>query len=79
MKRKVPLLMKLGTNIRTLREEKGLSQEQLALASGLDRTYLGGVERGERNIATINLCKIAFSLGVSPSIFLEGDTYDEHI
>ena len=72
MKPKSPLLVRLGSNIRALREQKDLSQEQLALASGLDRTYIGGVERGERNIAVMNLCKIAFSLGVTPAQLLEG-------
>lgn len=76
MKPKSPLLVKLGANIRALREQKELSQEQLALASELDRTYIGGVERGERNIAVLNLCKIAFSLGVATSQLLEGVSYD---
>jgi len=72
MKSKSPLLVRLGSNIRALREQKDLSQEQLALVSELDRTYIGGVERGERNIAVMNLCKIAFSLGVTPAQLLEG-------
>lgn len=76
MKQKTPLLVKLGANIRSLREKKSLSQEQLAFICELDRTYIGGVERGERNISVINLCKLAYSLGVTPSLLLEGVAYD---
>lgn len=53
-----------GERVRELRKEKGLSQESLALVCGLDRTYIGGVERGERNISLINIYKIAEALGV---------------
>ena len=60
-----PILVNLGKKIRTLREKKGLSQESAALASGLDRSYYGGVERGEHNIALINIEKITIALGVS--------------
>ena len=59
------LLKKLGARIRDLRIEKGLSQEALALAAGLDRSYVGGVKRGERNIAVLNLSRIAKALDVS--------------
>jgi transcriptional regulator with XRE-family HTH domain len=55
---------RFGTRMRHLRKDKGLSQESLALACGLDRTYIGGVERGERNISLINIHKIARALGV---------------
>jgi transcriptional regulator with XRE-family HTH domain len=48
-----------------------MSQEGLALEIGLDRSYLGGVERGEHNIALINLLKISESLGVSCSALLD--------
>lgn len=57
-----PVLVSLGKKIRSIREKKGLSQESAALASGLDRSYFGGVERGEHNIAVINLEKIAYCL-----------------
>lgn len=56
---------KFGERLRQLRQKNGLSQETLALACDLDRTYIGGVERGERNISLINIYKIAVALGVS--------------
>lgn len=55
-----------GARVRAIRVEKGLSQETLALASDLDRTYIGGVERGERNVSLINIYKIAAALGIEP-------------
>ena len=60
-----------GSRLATLRKERGLSQEQLALESGLARSYLGGVERGQRNIALINICKLADSLKIDPSELLK--------
>jgi transcriptional regulator with XRE-family HTH domain len=60
-----------GARVRAIRKENGLSQETLALMCELDRTYIGGVERGERNISLINMHKIARALGVSPREFLE--------
>lgn len=53
-----------GERVRSIRAQKGLSQEELALVCGLDRSYIGGVERGERNISLINIHKIAEALGV---------------
>lgn len=56
-----------GRAVRELRQEHGLSQEQLALDSGLDRSYVGGIERGERNPSIGNVFKIAGALDVPPS------------
>jgi transcriptional regulator with XRE-family HTH domain len=53
-----------GERLRKLRQAKGFSQESLAHACGLDRTYIGGVERGERNISLLNIHKIARALEV---------------
>ncbi|WP_428081038.1 helix-turn-helix domain-containing protein [Candidatus Avelusimicrobium alvi] len=56
-----------GAHVRKLRKQAGFSQEDFALEIGLDRTYMGGVERGERNLALLNLRKIARGLKVSVS------------
>lgn len=56
-----------GRRLAELRRAKGWSQETLALESGLARSYLGGVERGQRNIALVNICKLAETLGIRPS------------
>lgn len=64
MRKKNPALVKLGNNIRDFRKQKDLSQEAFADEVGLDRTYIGGIERGERNIATLNLIRIASALDV---------------
>lgn len=62
--KKNPDLIKLGERIRELRKDQGFSQENFAYEVGLDRTYMGSVERGERNIAAINLIRIAKVLTV---------------
>lgn len=54
----------LGEQIRRVRSEKGFSQEEFAYKAGLDRSYYGGVERGERNISALNLIQIAVTLNV---------------
>ena len=58
-----------GKRLRELRTARGLSQEGLALACDLDRTYIGGIERGERNVGLVNIQKIAEALGTSPREF----------
>ena len=64
-KREAQIQQHFGGRVRELRKQKGLSQEGLALACNLDRSYIGGVERGERNISLLNIQKIADALGVS--------------
>lgn len=59
-----PDLVKLGAQIRALRKAAGYSQESFANSIGMARAYFGGVERGERNIAALNLIKIANALEV---------------
>lgn len=53
-----------GRRLAQVRKLKGWSQERLALESGIARSYLGGVERGQRNVALINICKLAETLEV---------------
>jgi hypothetical protein len=60
----------LAANIRVLRLERGLSQEARAELAAIHRTYLGSVERAERNVAIDNVCQIAWALGVEPAILL---------
>ena len=55
-------LAALGQQIRRLRETRNISQEEFAAQAGLDRAYYGGIERGERNVAALNLIKIAVVL-----------------
>ena len=53
-----------GKRVRELRKSRGWSQEEFASRVGLDRSYIGGVERGERNVSLENICLIARALGV---------------
>ncbi len=62
----------IGINIRNHRKEKGFSQEELAEKASLHRTYIGSVERGERNISVENIVSIARALGILPKKLLEG-------
>jgi transcriptional regulator with XRE-family HTH domain len=59
-------LKQFGDRVRALRERAGLSQEGLAAKVGVHRTYLGGVERGERNLCLRNIIRLAKALGVHP-------------
>lgn len=56
-----------GKRLTELRKAKGWSQEALSLESGIARSYLGGVERGQRNIALVNICRLAEALEVPPA------------
>jgi len=60
----------VGRNVRKIREELGLSQEQLAFESELHRTYISGVERGVRNPTVLVIDRLAKALEVSPHVLL---------
>jgi len=62
--------MVLAGNLRRLRKAKGLSQDALAFEAGINRTYIGGVERGERNVSLDNIVRLAAALGVTPAELL---------
>lgn len=64
------LLSKLGEAVRTARKARGLSQEALADAAGIDRSHMGKIERGERNVTIMNIARIAAALNAKPSDIL---------
>jgi transcriptional regulator with XRE-family HTH domain len=66
------LLKKFGKKLKTIRIKRSLSQEKLAEEAGVHRTYIGMVERGEKNITLLNIKRMAKALGVTVSKLLEG-------
>ncbi|MBI3462985.1 MAG: helix-turn-helix transcriptional regulator [Planctomycetes bacterium] len=74
-----PGLIKFGMRVRAFRENAGLSQEQLAERAQIHRTYIGGIERGERNVGLKNILRIAGALGVAPAqLFVDFQAPNEH-
>ena len=65
-------LEQFGVRVRSLRQKARLSQEELADKAGIHRTYIGGVERGERNLGFINILRIADALEISPASLFKG-------
>jgi transcriptional regulator with XRE-family HTH domain len=64
-------LMLFGLRLTELRKAKGWSQEWMALESGLARSYVSGIERGQRNLSLLNICRLAEALEVEPSALLK--------
>lgn len=71
MDSKQKILIKFGERVREIRKEKGLSQEELAHKADLHRTYIGMIERAEKNITLLNIEKIANALEVSIKELIE--------
>jgi transcriptional regulator with XRE-family HTH domain len=65
-------LKRFGAHVRTIRLSRNYSQEELADRCDLDRTYIGGIERGERNVSLLNILKIAEALQVNPAKLMAG-------
>ena len=61
-----------GMRVREKRLTRGWSLEKLAEASGLHWTYVGSVERGERNVSLLNICRLAMALETDPAVLVEG-------
>lgn len=66
-----PNCLRFGKLVRRLREQAGISQEDLAERAGVHRTYIGGIERGERNPTLVTIHKLAEALDVPPKKLLE--------
>jgi transcriptional regulator with XRE-family HTH domain len=63
-------LKRLGEAVRAARKERGMSQEALADAAGIDRSHMGKIERGERNVTLLNVTRIAKAIGCKASDLL---------
>lgn len=72
MKAKARHLRVFGANVKRLRINLGISQEELAFRARLHRTYIGGIERGERNVSLVNIVAIAKALGTEAVSLLKG-------
>ena len=73
-----PVLRQFADRLIELRKQRGVSQERLAMEASVGRSYLSGVERAQRNISLLNICKLAAALGVEPYCLLEGVSPKSH-
>ena len=72
MRNDTDVLKRFGVRVRTLRSAAGFSQEKFAETCGMHRTYIGGIERGERNVALRGIEAIARALGISLEELMRG-------
>ncbi|WP_071654395.1 helix-turn-helix transcriptional regulator [Janthinobacterium sp. HH106] len=63
-------LLAVGSAVRAMRKERGMSQEELAHVATIDRSHMGKIERGERNVSFANIVRISIALGCLPSTIL---------
>lgn len=70
--KKNPVLIALGKNVSELRNKKEFTQEQLAERSGLDPSYISGIERGVRNPSVLSLVRLASGFGTTVSVICAG-------
>lgn len=77
MQNKSDILRHFGQRVRQLRLDMAISQEELAARCQLDRTYISGVERGQRNISLKNIAALAAALNISLSTLFEGVSTDD--
>ncbi len=70
MKKRAPCVA-FGTIVRHFREAAGLSQEEFAARAGIHRTYIGGIERGERNPTLLMIHRLSKALGIKPGRLFE--------
>jgi len=64
-------LIEFGNTVRSIRQNNGISQESLAERAGIDRSYMGGIERGEHNLSLVNIKKISDALNTPISRIME--------
>lgn len=76
MQKKGTLNQRLGMNLRAIRLERGFTQEGWAAHLGYDRTYIAGIERGERNLTLDTIAALATQLGIDPLELLRHDVSD---
>ena len=69
MQKRKELLLHLGQNIKNARLKAGLTQEEVAFKAELSRSYYSGIERGVRNVASVNLMRVAEVIGVEVGVF----------
>ncbi|HEV7887621.1 MAG TPA: helix-turn-helix transcriptional regulator [Acidimicrobiales bacterium] len=76
-RQRAAVTVELGRRVRKLRTELGMSQEKLAEKAHVHRTYVGSLERGERNVALINIVRLAEALDIDPCELVTGLTSDD--